>query len=230
MAEGIHRPFECGLVLGGCPDVPPPIFRSIVRDDHSVGFSRNGKMSHSQRSGFANTQVKNRRRTPRNQSCEAGSRHAEWVGSSVFVTIDKLELKRRDSRGLGLMFRPSGIASIPLYTGFRALCLLGSVPSGSRHGPMAGGPALILNLGCPILDDFQGWGFRPAFLRQGSCSIRRVQPRQSMHVKVPTLQERKDGAPKLQNLRQRPSHPSWGIYESTEHREPCGGQPGLLSF
>jgi hypothetical protein len=29
--------------------------------------------------------------------------------------------------------------------------------------PLTAGPALVLKLGCPILDEFQGWGFRPFF-------------------------------------------------------------------
>jgi hypothetical protein len=30
-----------------------------------------------------------------------------------------------------------------------------------------GGPAFVLKFGCPILDGFQGWGFRPVF----SCAL-----------------------------------------------------------
>jgi hypothetical protein len=34
-------------------------------------------------------------------------------------------------------------------------------PSIWQEAKLAGGPAFALHFGRPILDDFQGWGFRP---------------------------------------------------------------------
>jgi hypothetical protein len=36
----------------------------------------------------------------------------------------------------------------------------------------AGGPVFGLNSGCPILDDFQGWGFRPV----STCALDFLDP------------------------------------------------------
>ena len=52
-------------------------------------------------------------------------------------------------------------------------------------------------LGCPILDDFQGWGFGLYFrLSLGFQPIEWAASMQSLPVKIPTLQKLKDGAPK----------------------------------
>jgi hypothetical protein len=68
--------------------------------------------------------------------------------------------------------------------------------------PAVGLP-FALNLGCPILDDFQGWGFRPVSSCALNFLIRCAQTRQSMHGKISTLQKRMGGAAEVQKLRQR---------------------------
>jgi hypothetical protein len=54
-----------------------------------------------------------------------------------------------------------------------------------------GGPPFALNLGCHILDDFQGWGFSARYEWPF-----RIPLRQSLRVKIPILQKLKDGTPK----------------------------------
>jgi hypothetical protein len=65
------------------------------------------------------------------------------------------------------------------------------------------GPTFALNLGCPILDDFQGWGFSARYEWPF-----RIPLRQSMHVKIPILQELKDGAPKTSKSSVMPGPPA----------------------